>query len=360
MSTFGTFVRTVEAIEPIEGADNIEVAVLGDYRSIVKKGSYQPGDLTTYIQEQSLVPDSILTEMGLTGRLSGSLKNRVKIIKLRGVYSQGLCYPPKPEWQLGQDVSEELGIIKWEQELPPNMKGKLGTIKLNGPYHSIAFKYDIENIKNHKNAFQENELVQISEKAHGSLAMFVYLPQAPVDEQFVFSSKGLFARGVQIKDCDENKDNVWIKLAHQIGIHDKLKLAHSLIGGDAVYIMGEVLGVQDLKYGLKPGQLDFRCFDVYSGVSPQGRFLNDIELDELLKQIDLKRVEVLYRGPYSKEKVLEFTDGYETTSGKQLHIREGVVVKPQVERQVHGLGRLVLKSVSNAYLLRKGDVTEFE
>ena len=80
-------------IEPHPEADRIELAVIGEYRSVVQKGRYHDGDLVAYIPEASIVPDALIEEMGLTGKLSGSKKNRVKAARFRGVLSQGLCYP---------------------------------------------------------------------------------------------------------------------------------------------------------------------------------------------------------------------------------------------------------------------------
>ena len=41
-------------------------------------------------------------------------------------------------------------------------------------------------------------------------------------------------------------------------------------------------------------------------------------------------------------------------------MREGVVIKPTTEREDMFLGRVILKSKADRYLLRKGNSTEFE
>jgi RNA ligase (TIGR02306 family) len=68
----------------------------------------------------------------------------------------------------------------------------------------------------------------------------------------------------------------------------------------------------------------------------------------------------LYEGPFDIDRVLEWATGRETVSGRGLHLREGVVVRPAEERHspVTG-GRAIAKAVSPAYLTRKGG-TEFE
>ena len=65
-----------------------------------------------------------------------------------------------------------------------------------------------------------------------------------------------------------------------------------------------------------------------------------------------------HRGIFSKEALDEHTNGKETVSGKNLHVREGVVVRPVIERRHDEIGRVQLKSVSEKYLLRRGG-TEF-
>ena len=94
----------------------------------------------------------------------------------------------------------------------------------------------------------------------------------------------------------------------------------------------------------------FRVF----AIVVEGRFLNDDELESCLRELGLERAPVLYRGPFSTEKVAEFTTGKESVTGTEAHLREGIVITPQIEQTHPQLGRLALKSVSEAYLLRKG------
>jgi RNA ligase (TIGR02306 family) len=75
---------------------------------------------------------------------------------------------------------------------------------------------------------------------------------------------------------------------------------------------------------------------------------------------ELPLVPRLFEGPYDSARVLELASGRETVSGRGLHLREGVVIRPAVERYsaVTG-GRAIAKAVSAAYLTRKGG-TEYE
>ena len=65
--------------------------------------------------------------------------------------------------------------------------------------------------------------------------------------------------------------------------------------------------------------------------------------------VKLNFVPTLYRGPFDLEKIKALVDGPSTVEGAK-HLREGVVIRPVVERDVWGLGRLQLKLVSNSFL----------
>lgn len=93
MAEFTVPVVRIAGIEPIDGADAIEVAQVLGYRCVVKKGEFAVGDLAVYIPEASIVPDYLLELLGLTGKLAGPQGNRVKAIKLRNTISQGLLLP---------------------------------------------------------------------------------------------------------------------------------------------------------------------------------------------------------------------------------------------------------------------------
>ena len=61
-------------------------------------------------------------------------------------------------------------------------------------------------------------------------------------------------------------------------------------------------------------------------------------------------VPVLYRGPFSNAVIQDYISGPSMIYGAK-HIREGIVVKPIIERYSERLrGRLILKYVSMDYL----------
>ena len=379
MATFEAKVYKLR-IEEHPNADSLELAVVGDYRSIVRKGQFKTGDLGVYIPEAAVLPEWLIDELGLTGKLAGKDKNRVKAIKLRGILSQGLVYPvvdgtltlyttdkqflDESEMDAGegrrdatvtegQVVTDLLEITKYEPPIPVHMAGEVFNA------HGYTLNYDIENIKKFPNVLTEKDPVLITEKLHGTWTCFGYHPDV---NQPIVTSKGLSGRGLAFKFNDANQDNLYIRsfmsTTDSLGRTIIDRVRDVLVDGLPVYILGETFGrgVQDLHYGLdKPA---FRAFDIYVGSPGEGRYLNGAEFLSVCGDIGVEPVPILYTGGYSREIVEELTNGKDTVTG--AHIREGVVIRGLVDDMRHDeLGRVILKSVSEAYLLRGGEATEF-
>ena len=381
-------------IETHSNAEAIEIARVGDYQSIVKKGQFQDGELAVYVPEQAVLPEWLLKELGFwnetkqKGELSGSAGNRVKAIKLRGVLSQGLIVPTTPDdpgfavvskpsddvnvfdlrmterFEEGQDAAEFLGIVKYEPALPSHMRGKA-----IGVDYDATHKYDFGNLKKCPDLFTEGEEVVITEKVHGTLMCVGVVPTKSAKEAYhkgrvIVTSKGLGGNGVILDHNDQT--NLYAQAAKAHGLLDS---ALDVLGpiadrdGVPVFVFGEVFGktpsgagVQDLTYTDKT--LDYRAFDICIGNRGSERYLKWDDFVTGCYHLNVLPVPILYRGPYLKEVVLLHTDGNTTLSDKK-QIREGVVVKSAVEDRNPHFGRKIAKSVSDAYLLRKGNVTEF-
>jgi RNA ligase (TIGR02306 family) len=227
--------------------------------------------------------------------------------------------------------------------------------------HGYTLKYDIENIKKFPDAIPDGEMVLITEKLHGTWTCFGFHPDIGHP---IVTSKGLSGQGLAFKINEQNADNLYIRslinTADADGNDAIDRLQKEFVAGLPFFIIGETYGkgVQDLHYGMtKP---HFRAFDIYVGEcnTGAGRYLNGHEFMAACHKIGLEMVPVLYHGPYSKALVKEFTDGKDTVTG--AHMREGVVVRGLLDdKRLPDLGRVILKSVSEAYLLRKGDATEY-
>lgn len=351
MSTHTVKVQRV-AIEPHPNADAIELARVGDYLSVVRKGQYQTGDLAAYLPESSLVPEQLLEELGLVGKLAGPQHNRIKAIRLRGVVSQGICLPARPHWQEGQDVAAELGVAKWEPPIPTCLQGDVWNA---GGRYLVA--YDIENIKAFPGVLQDGEPVVMTEKIHGTFCQIAVMP----DGARIVASKGLGAKGLAFKEPGKT---TYQQAANRCDVANNVRRSAAWGNLEAYIVCGEVFGagIQDLHYGAARGVPGFRVFDVCEvGGGGTRTWLDDAALGRFCDVTGLARVPVLYRGPFSRDALAQHTTGPTTFGG--VHIREGVVVRPCIERAHPDLpcgGRVQFKSVSDAYLFRGGEQTEYQ
>ena len=159
MSSLVVRVRTIDEIRPHGNADTIELAIVGGWQTVVRKGEFQPGDNVVYIPPDSILPLELSEKRGVTKYLSNG---RVRVTRLRGENSQGLIFPAEPEWEVEQDVAEHLGIVKYE----PPLKFTIGDCEVD---HPLFPRYtDIENIRNFPDVLNLGEPVWVSEKLDGT------------------------------------------------------------------------------------------------------------------------------------------------------------------------------------------------
>ena len=405
MANFECKVVKIDKVENHPNADRLTLNYIGGYVCISNKledGSprYKEGDLVVYIPENALLPEWMLKRLDMwdyekdKGRLNGKDGNRVKPLKLRGIFSEGIMYPTETilehnpnfknladtvgyntkhvfgkvgeyeefmEAVEGKDYATFLGIEKYEPPIPVGMAGDV----FNGG-DEIVVKYDVEPIQKHMDAFVEGEMFEATEKLHGTQTRFIFTKGLMNDETFgeykdiYIASKGNGDKGLFLKDNDSNTNACYVRAFKENNIEEKVVNSNLYKESEMLTLFGETFGcIQDLKYGFTNGQIAFRLFDVYVGKPRQGRFLNYEECKAFAEEIGIERVPSLFIGEFSMDKVKELTDG-KTTCGTNLNqIREGIVIRPLNERYDTKLGRVMLKSVSEAYKLRKGETTEY-
>jgi hypothetical protein len=74
-----------------------------------------------------------------------------------------------------------------------------------------------------------------------------------------------------------------------------------------------------------------------------------LEFDNLCDQFGIETVPRAFAGGFDLETIRKLSDGPSLVSGAN-NIREGVVVKPMVERNDPKIGRVILKYVGDTYL----------
>ena len=307
-------------------ADRLEITHVDNYPVVIGAGSFQPGDLAVYIPVDSVLPN----EPEFEAVYKYTAKGRVKAAKLRGIFSMGILhtrdYPflPQPD---GVTLAEWLGITKYE---PP------AEIIMGGdalPDDGKLPKYtDIEGLRRYPHILEEGEVVVVTEKLHGACARFGW-----IDGEFYVGSKN--------QRLDPAGNNAWSRAAREIELADRLLAANF----QNHIFFGELLGVQDLKYGHANGALSLRFFDVFN--LHDGQYLDYLDFMETMQQVGLDLVPIignqLHR--YSSDLAYAAAEGLSLLAD---HVREGVVIKPTVERWHPEVGRVILKLAGEGYLTR--------
>jgi RNA ligase (TIGR02306 family) len=362
------FVAKINEVKAIEGADNIEQAVIGGWNTIVKKGTHHAGQLVIVATTDAVIPLKLSDEYNVTSYLRKG--QRVRTVKLRGVYSECLVIPINPNFAIayseGQDMMEKLGITKYE---PPVKQIQLASgrkIKWrdNQNFH-IYYKFP--NLKNVAGMFTEQDMVQITRKIHGTNARygivkkskigfwdkvlkFLKLADEWIDYEYIYGShnceKGSDSQGFYSTD-------VWRTIAEKYDIKDKLWKYAKYEGadniGEGLILYGEIYGAgiqKNYEYGLK--DIEFVGFDIkmkgeYVAVNPTAYAIAGV--------LGLPHVPILYTGPWNQEIQDKFTFNNFIEGTKVPH--EGIVIK-----HISGERNKVAKVINPDYLIygEKNDV----
>ena len=333
-------IRKIDDIAPIEGADAIEVATVGGWKVVIKKGEFNVGDLAVYCEIDSWIPTELapFLSKGKEPRVYEGVKGeRLRTVKLRGQISQGLLLPLEPtcaniESLLfeGLDVSFPLNIQKWEMQVPAQLAGQV-----KGNFPTQIPKTDQERAQNLvKEIVGANEIGQrfeITEKLEGS-SMTCYL----IDGVF-----GVCSRNLDLK-CDE-VNSFWATAIAE-DVEEKMR---SEFGLADFAVQGELVGpgVQGNIYKLS--KLEFRVFDIYDIM--RGVYVDPATRHAMVESMGLKHVPILAHqaqlydtlGITDIPQLLKFAEGKSVLGGCE---REGIVFK-----EVNG--GFTFKVISNKYLL---------
>jgi RNA ligase (TIGR02306 family) len=352
------YVGVIGEIRPIEGADNIELAMVGGWQAITKKGEYSVGDKVVVATTDAVIPVELSDLIGVTNYLRKG--QRVRTVKLRGVYSECLImskntipalrkYPTLTE---GEDLMELLGIVKYE---PPVKMVEMSVGGRKFKYHqnpNFHVYYKFPNMKNVPDLFTEVDQVVITRKLHGTNARYGIVRKKKlslldrvkkffgnkwVEFEWVYGShnveKGSDSQGFYSTD-------VWRTIGDEYKIKEKLWeyvkgyfIPQHL--GSGIVIYGEIYGhgiQKNYEYGLQ--DMKFAGFDVEIDGTYQP-FSNERVIFETL---GLPTVEVLYYGNWSKEDQDKHVFNNFIEGTKVPH--EGVVVK-SVTGDRHKVGKVI-------------------
>jgi RNA ligase (TIGR02306 family) len=331
----------LENVRPHPNADRLEICDVLGYQMCVPKGKYTNGDIAIYFPADTLIPAEWAQRFGVTQFLRGKQNDRVGKIRLRGEPSFGLVvstdHLDRDGFSVGDNVAELFGAEKWQPPIRPSAGD-------SAPYDSEIDPFfnrftDIENGRIHTHVFSDGEEVVATEKIHGTNCRIGVIKGRRV--------AGSMAIRRQQPSDEMYRNTYWYPWTLE-GVQNLL--AHLAEDHEQVLLYGEVFGgsIQSLHYGIDKGRgLGFRAIDIVV----TGRYLDWDRFAELCETFKVATVPVLYRGPYSLDKMKELADGTTMVGGD--HIREGIVVRPLIERTDAEIGRAVLKYIGTEYALSK-------
>lgn len=331
----------IRDIQPIPNADRIETATVDGWHVVISKSdNFSVGDSVVYIEIDSKMPPKPEYEF---------LKSRkyiVKTIKIRGQVSQGLILPlsilpPDRTYKLGDDVTDILGITKYDPELEQENKvtskkkqSKNPIIKYLcrfkwfrkfyvKPNQATGFpdwisKTDEERIQNCARLFEkmkeEGTVLSATEKVDGTSATFFLRKYKRNKYEFGVCSRNRWLR--------TEDDSYYWKVARKYNIEKVLK---KLIGNnDWIVLQGEITGqgIQGNKYPASGGERLWAFNLKYPG-----RKCSTEEMTPILAPYGIFTVPIVtseYHVPETIDDIVEFVKGQSQISPRE---REGCVFR---------------------------------
>lgn len=324
-------IQKIKNLEPISGADAIEKATVLGWSVVVKKNEFKIEDPCVYLEIDSILPAR--PEFAFLEKN----RYRIKTIRLRGQISQGICFPlsvlPPGDYQEGRDVTETLGVVKYEPPIPAHLAGKI-----KGEFPGFIPKTDEPRIQTCPEILEQfaGEEFYATEKIDGTSVTFFVK-----DENLEVCTRRLCLA------FDEN--NTYFKIAKELDLQAKLKDSRQKLA-----IQGEIAGEQIQENYLKLHGQKLFVFNIYDFAA--GKYLAWEEVKRLCSQWKLEIVPEAINSLVLPITVEEIT---------QLSIRksiinpeawaEGLVFRPQTEQFVPGFGRLSFKIVNPEFLLEHGE-----
>lgn len=363
----------IDDVKTHPNADSLDLALVGGWQCVIKRGEYQAGDLAIYIEVDSMVPvDNPIFEF-LRGRnmveQGGKEYSRIKTMKLRKELSQGLIVPVhaagSPEPKVDEDVTDRMGILKYVKPSEQaainggNKGSRTGTSKLGFP--NFIPKTDQARVQNiqmaYDQAHQKGEKFEVTFKLDGS-SLTIWHKDGEVgvasrnvgfrleDEKIgFFTAIKNFFKGRGWKRVIKKDSNHFTAMAEELNLGERLRYfgLNIALQGELVApnIQGNFEGVD------KP---EYYVYDIYN--ISDSRYCLPAERLAILNTLNqlggetVKHVPVYMWDvgvPKDMQLVIKMASGESALNGKY---REGLVFK-SMSRDFS------FKVISNEYLLKE-------
>lgn len=336
-------IQVIKDLQPIPGADSIEVATVLGWHVVVKKGEFNVGDRCAYFEIDSLLPMIEVFKFLEKNGTKKTLVNgkevegyRLRTIRLRGQVSQGLAIPLKgllfAQYPIGTDITDLIDVHKYEPPVPASLDGIA-----KGSFPSFIPKTDEMRIQSVPQVLTRHQGVEfyVTEKVDGSSCTIF----------FKDGELNVCSRNTNWKE--ESNNSFWrVAKAMHLESNSEL-LSRYAIQGELV---GE--GIQGNKLKIK-GQ-KFLLFSVYD--MTENKYANFETLQKMALELAIETVPIVchkFKLPLEVDALVENSIHRSVLNPESW--AEGYVFRPIEEMQDEDLGRLSFKVINPEFLLKNGE-----
>ena len=363
-------IRKINSISTMEGYDQIELAMVDGWTTIIKKDEFKVNDMCLFFEIDSFLPnDPKFSFLGKLTEFEGKKGYRLKTKKLKTYLSQGLALPLSMFPELPDadyislpscDYAEKLGVIKYDNEIQ-TYQGKPGLKagKARGSFPSQIPKTDqprIQNLVTYFSTMTDEEFEETLKLDGSSMTCYkiAYIPTRWEKFKSFFGFKyqdnhfGVCSRNLELKrtaNATQTFDN-----QGKVSVYDQSDFWSTAIKYDlesklpvGYAIQGELIGPKIQDNHEKVSELEFYCFDVFN--INTGSYLLPQDRREFCALHDIPHVPVVNTSfkplQLGLDNLLKHVEGQSMNPGT---ISEGRVYK-------HVTKPTTFKAISNKYLL---------
>lgn len=362
-------IREIDDLLPIAKADRIELAIVGGWSCIVKKGEFHVGDAGLFFEIDSWLPaeDERFSFLGKTKTYMKKDGYRIRTMKMRGVISQGLLLPLNsfPELDLTlEDHADTLSVIKWDAEIA-NPSRSLTTGNAAGKFPSFIPKTDqprLQNLMHYFDMYKESSFEETLKLDGSSLTAYKIKTDLPfwktlLNKAYKFfdtSHFGVCSRNLELKRSDNFEktfDNNGKKSTYKQSdfwkVVNKYNVEERLPEGYA--IQAELIGPKIQNNHESVEELEMYIFDVWDIVAE--RMLNPHERRKFCELHALQHIPVVSNEVKVFSECTTFDEFQARVTG--LSMNPNTISEGRVYKEVNGA--FTFKLVSNDYLLKGGN-----
>lgn len=322
-------VRKVSGVLDIPSATSICQYVVDGWKVVDTIGKYSVGDLVIMCEIDSWIPTSVAPFLTKPGKFPkeylGVQGERLKTIRLRGALSQGLLLQNNGPYEEGEDVTEFLGITKWESA------EDAGTVRnAKGSFPVFLQKTDQSRV--------QNLTREIAERAGESFEVTVKIDGSSLTAYHYNGEVGVCSRNIELK---EDEGNAFWSIVRKERLLEKL----TAFGGNLA-IQGELIAPNIQSNHENVTKPEFHCFSIFD-IDKQ-EYLCPTFRRAVCDRLGIPHVKVVDENfilYHNVDQLLEMAEG----EGMNPNVkREGIVFKSNTSQ-------FSFKAISNKFLLKGGD-----